>query len=317
MSDNMQGVRKLPTPIVVAVLGLAVTFMSLGTSAITSYFQSQIITAAGILVLVTGASTALFSYLQDARVTLRGLSVPAPDDLNAAIRAEIKASSAETSLLTAQEREELLLETRKALSEETVQQLSAVWREEFQAEDSKSEHFSYLRNFGARIRNRLQEEVDALGRRANINLAIGSAVSAVGLAILTWFVWTATSELSSGSSATDVGVRFLIRLTLAAFVQLFAYFFLRLYRYSLFEIKYFQNEMTNAQFRLLALFSVAKDGDTKAVEKIAFEFAKTERNFVLKKGETTVAIQRESFEKDYDAHLIKVVEAAVGKKEAS
>jgi hypothetical protein len=54
--------------------------------------------------------------------------------------------------------------------------------------------------------------------------------------------------------------------------------------------------------------------DQKLIEKVCQELVKTERNFVLKKGETTVALQREQIEKDYDAFLTKAVETIIARK---
>ncbi len=67
-------------------------------------------------------------------------------------------------------------------------------------------------------------------------------------------------------------------------MQVFAYFFLRLYRYGLFEIKYFQNEITSAQLRIIALETILMKGSKETIEKFALEMAKTERNIILKNG---------------------------------
>jgi hypothetical protein len=160
---------------------------------------------------------------------------------------------------------------------------------------------------------RLLAEVQSLNTRANVNLAVGSAISLIGLAILTWFVWITSNELSSHLAPSDVGIRFVVRLTLAAFIQIFAYFFLRLYRHNLFETKYFQNEATNAEFRLISLMAATIHSDQKLLERVCLELVKTERNFILKKGETTVANQRELIEKDYDALISKTIETVAAR----
>jgi len=143
---------------------------------------------------------------------------------------------------------------------------------------------------------------------------IGILVSGLGLVTLTWFVVSATSELSSGLHAEDAAMRFGIRLSVAVFIQVFAYFFPRLYRYSIFEIKYFQNEITGAQFKLLAVVAARDTRDPKIVDKQCLELAKTERNFVLKKGESTVTLQRDAIERDYENRMVAFVEKILGGK---
>jgi hypothetical protein len=222
--------------------------------------------------------------------------------------------SAENIGLTVLEKKKLLKEIKDSASKETAEQLASVWRNEFEEKYSDEQKLKLLFGISQDVVLRLQEEVYSLGRRANVNLTIGILISALGLGVLTWFVIAATQDLTAGVQAIDASLRFAIRFTLAAFIQLFAYFFLRLYRYSIFEIKYFQNEITAAQFRLLGLIAAMRQKDEKTIEKIAVELVKTERNFILKNGETTVAIQRETIEQDYDTRLNKTLEALLAKQ---
>jgi hypothetical protein len=91
-------------------------------------------------------------------------------------------------------------------------------------------------------------------------------------------------------------------------IEVFAYFFVRLYRYSLFEIKYFQNEITNSEFRLIALETAFRSADVDAIKKACVEMLKVERNFILKKGETTLSLKKDEIEQEYDKNIISVLE---------
>lgn len=83
---------------------------------------------------------------------------------------------------------------------------------------------------------------------------------------------------------------------LAIFVEVFSFFFLRLYRSMLAEIKYFQNELTNIELKIIAVeISLLKGGD-KSTKTLITSFVAAERNFVLKQGETTVDIERARLE---------------------
>lgn len=99
-------------------------------------------------------------------------------------------------------------------------------------------------------RSRLAQEVSALGRRGNLNLSLGVVTTIVGLIFLGYFVFTAGDP---SKDPFDLAVHFVPRLTLVLFIEVFAYFFLRLYKSSLSEIKYFQNEVTNMEAKYIAL----------------------------------------------------------------
>ncbi len=79
----------------------------------------------------------------------------------------------------------------------------------------------------------------------------------------------ASSVNIAGESIQILSYRFVVRVSLPIFMQVFAYFFLRLYRYGLFEIKYFQNEITSAQLRIIALETILMKGSKETIEKFA------------------------------------------------
>ena len=104
-------------------------------------------------------------------------------------------------------------------------------------------------------------------------------------------------------------VHFVLRFSFAIFIETFAYFFLRLYRNSLDDIKYYQNEITNIEARWGAM-RVARDTNDKALMKIALEgLSKTERDAVLKKGETTIGLERDRLDKN---EIMELFRAALG-----
>ena len=94
-------------------------------------------------------------------------------------------------------------------------------------------------------------------------------------------------------------------MSLAVFVQTFAYFFLRLYKTSLDDIKYYQNEITNIESKWLALNAVMEEKDKALLKIIVDSLSKTERNFILKKGDSTLGLERERLEKNEVIELVK------------
>jgi len=91
---------------------------------------------------------------------------------------------------------------------------------------------------------------------------------------------------------------FALRLSLALFVEVFAYFFLRLYRQSLDEIKYYQNELTNLEMKFVGVRLSTTGVEAKLLKVAVNALMNTERNFILKKGETTVNLERDRQDKN-------------------
>jgi hypothetical protein len=171
------------------------------------------------------------------------------------------------------------------------------------AAGSQTRYLEQVRIVGAGIQSRLSEEVEKLGKRANLQLIIGMIISAGGLTVLAGFVYSIPPNIIEPANKLELWFYFVTRVTLVLFIEVFAYFFLRLYRYSIFEIKNFQNEITNASFRIIAFEGAVGTGDNAAIEKICSEMARTERNFILKKGETTLALRTAELELNADRNI--------------
>jgi hypothetical protein len=225
---------------------------------------------------------------------------------------ELKQLTGNAASFTPSERERIVSEVTATLSHDAVAKIASVWAADFERKSADQRHETDLLKTANLLVDRLENEINDLGRRANINLVIGILISGLGLAALTWFVVSASIDFAANVWSGDVAVRFGVKSSLAIFIQIFAYFFLRLYRYSIFEIKYFQNEITGAQFKVIALLAARAGKDAKTADKVCLELAKTERNFILKRGETTVALQRDEIERDYESRLITMIEKILG-----
>ncbi|EIT8537344.1 hypothetical protein L3M36_002479, partial [Escherichia coli] len=87
---------------------------------------------------------------------------------------------------------------------------------------------------------RLESEIDRLNRRGGLNLAIGTIIALTGILSLAYFLYSAPDIVDG----VDFFIHHLPKLSFVIVVELFAYFFLRLYKNGFDEIKYFQNEIT-------------------------------------------------------------------------
>jgi hypothetical protein len=100
---------------------------------------------------------------------------------------------------------------------------------------------------------------------------------------------------------------FLARAALSAAAGGFAFFFLSTYRRSLGEIRYFENELTNVQLRLIALEMSDRPEFAQTRREILLNLARTERNFVLRAGETTAELALSDLDRAETAALAGLV----------
>jgi hypothetical protein len=170
---------------------------------------------------------------------------------------------------------------------------------------------SQVRATANHMLERLQTEVRALMRRGNLNLVLGTLTTGAAATILAYVALTA--KLAGGDWRSYMPT-YLLRLSVVVFIEIFAFFFLRLYRASLADIKYFQNEITNLEAKCLALEFTILSADQKAANKVAEELARTERNFVLKKDQTTVELEKSRLESQHLQEALATIRAFVPSK---
>src|SRR4051812_43235050 len=70
------------------------------------------------------------------------------------------------------------------------------------------------------------------------------------------------------------------------------YFFLDMYKDSLKEIRYFQNELTNVEAGYVALRVALDQDDKKLLGSIVDALGRTECNSLLKRGESAIDLER-------------------------
>jgi hypothetical protein len=161
-------------------------------------------------------------------------------------------------------------------------------------------------------RGRLGQELHSLSIRGNVNLAIGAATSIVGL----YFLGTGVLQELTAATTKDpwaFASHFLPRLTLVVFIELFAYFFLSLYRNSLQEIKYFQNELTNVESKQIALRTAIEYGDPATIASMVNSLAATERNHVLNRDQTTVELEKAKIDREGRGDVFKALQELIKK----
>jgi hypothetical protein len=141
--------------------------------------------------------------------------------------------------------------------------------------------------------------IDRIQRNSIVNLSIGILGTIASISILAFsFLGYKPIEV------IPFIIFFIPKLLFAAFVQLFAFFFLRLYKNNLEDAKYFQNELTNlaAKTASLKISYLAKKEDL--FSDIVKDLSITERNFKLNKNESLLNIEKAKIEKELDLETI-------------
>jgi hypothetical protein len=142
---------------------------------------------------------------------------------------------------------------------------------------------------------RLSDQIVVLGSRANLALTTGVLFCVVGLTIL----WGTLSnvEFSIGPSTlssvywAEFFRVFAPRLSLVLIVEIIGFFFLKLFRAALDEVRLTQNEITNVEMKLISA-NLAISESRVDLPKVIHELATTERNMVIKKGQTTIELEK-------------------------
>ncbi len=160
-------------------------------------------------------------------------------------------------------------------------------------------------------RIRLTEELSSLSLRGNLNLAIGVVISIIGIYILSTFALGYSDGLTDSFSFF---VHFVPRLSLVIFIEIFAYFFLRLYKNGLSEIKYFQNELTSVEAKYISLQIAASMENDGSLHKVIEKFATTERNFILEKGQSTVDLEKAKVDQKSSNDILEKIAKIINAK---
>ncbi|MFL1544594.1 hypothetical protein [Pseudomonas sp. O39] len=157
---------------------------------------------------------------------------------------------------------------------------------------------------------RLSLEIDNLAKRGNLNLFLGIMTTLIGLSALAYSVFNSPST----QSPEELLVHFIPRVSLVLLIEVFAYFFLRLYKQSLSEIKYFQNEITNIESKQIATNIAINNKAPKPINQIINTLSKTERNFVLNKGQTTIDLERERLSNQTNTNALNTLKTVLTNK---
>ncbi|EKO3828823.1 hypothetical protein NTE12_005293 [Vibrio harveyi] len=190
-------------------------------------------------------------------------------------------------VLSQEERTHFVKNLTKSIVDDTSNSVLAHIEQNFSQDIKRERYLDGLRGQCEKTRHRLMREIDSLTRRGNLNLVIGVLTTIVAVGIL-------SSTVLSGEKFTNEELvnYYIPRFSLSLFVEVFSFFFLKLYKAGLSEIKYFQNELTNVEMKFIAAEKAIILDAVDSQVKVIKELSETERNFKLSKGESTVELEK-------------------------
>lgn len=227
------------------------------------------------------------------------------------LRAELVSNSSINAAITSEHKDELVELLKSEILNKSTDQASQEFLDKIRNQVKEADQVKEVEAVFSRTLERLYSEISALSRRGNLNLSLGILTTIVGLGILGYFV----VEIDSVPEDKVAFIaHFIPRLSLVILIEIFAYFFLKLYKSSLSEIKYFQNEMTNSEAKLASLKCSLITNDTEATSNVIKVLSETERNAILEKGQTTAEIEKAKIEQQNISSISEKVSKLIGKK---
>lgn len=134
---------------------------------------------------------------------------------------------------------------------------------------------------------RIKIEIKNLKRRATINLSLGVSLSIAALLVFFFLVYNEKPD----EDYQKVFLHFAPRVGLVVFVELLAYFFLKLYKSTLTSVQYYHNELTNIETRKIAAIVAIKHCKEDKIWQTVEYLLKVERNVLVKDKETTIQME--------------------------
>lgn len=143
---------------------------------------------------------------------------------------------------------------------------------------------------------RIKIEIKNLKRRATINLSLGVSLSIAALLVFFFLVYNEKPD----EDYQKVFLHFAPRVGLVVFVELLAYFFLKLYKSTLTSVQYYHNELTNIETRKIAAIVAIKHCKEDIIWQTVEYLLKVERNVLVKDKETTIQMEMLKLQSEKD-----------------
>ena len=217
------------------------------------FLNHRLILALSAYSLTIGVGALLMFYLRG------GINIPIVDTLATSLQPDERlGESAESKLYSRIEKMQsevtLLAKSQVSIEEgkiegvveslkaSIVDNLDQHIEESYSNKILKSRHVNSASDIYGDAVKRLSQEIEKLSRRANLNLVIGVLTTASAVGLLVYMVLGNEHVFSDVAGLMSY---YIPRVTIVILVETFSFFFLRLYKSNLEEIKYYQSQITD------------------------------------------------------------------------
>jgi len=188
--------------------------------------------------------------------------------------------------------------TNEVLTNELLNKIDNRYSKDF----IKSKREEILYNNLNTIEQNIDSYIEKITRNANINLIIGILTTSVAVVVLGTIIF---QDYEPFKNDTELIAFFVPRISISLIIEIFSFFFLRLYKRNLDDIKYFENERTNLKLKRIALNFASSNPNEKTQQIVVESLIQTERNFKLAKGESTTNIEKIKLESE---NYLKIID---------
>lgn len=131
------------------------------------------------------------------------------------------------------------------------------------------------------LEQKIKNQIERLIKNANLNLIIAISTAIIGILIISTSILL---QEKGYANIVEVVSYYIPRLSTMIIIEFISFFFLKLYKSNLEDIKYFQNEITNLDFKLASFKAALISKDPELLKIVADTFTKTDRNAVINKN---------------------------------
>ncbi len=155
-----------------------------------------------------------------------------------------------------------------------------------------------------KIKQRLSNEIEISYAHANLHFLIAFLVSWFLISFIGYFGFTFNSTLPNFTNWFDFSILYLPRLIVVLGLGTLFLYFMKSYKTKLIDIKYYQNEITNIELKIIALKTAFIKDDKNILEKVSINFVEAERNFKLNTNETTKELESLKIENELNSKYL-------------
>ncbi|GAA4316729.1 hypothetical protein [Flaviaesturariibacter amylovorans] len=171
---------------------------------------------------------------------------------------------------------------------------------------AKSDEFRVIYDHFKTLRDRLLSEMVRLNQRANFTLISGYLIASIVIGIIFYSAFNAEA-FSEAKNWLEFSFKMIPKVISVVSLLTMFFFFIRTYKGTVLDVKYYQNELTNVDLKFVALRAALQSGDELTKNKIISDLSLIERNTIFSKEFTSNELERLKLENELHKDQVQQV----------